>query len=112
MYINYDDFTKVDLRVGKIVAIEDFDKVKKAPSYKVQVDFGPEIGMKWSSVGAKREYTKEEMLERYVIGVVNFPPKNVAGFMSGVLLLGCEAEDGSLSLLAPTRGAKIGSKIY
>jgi tRNA-binding protein len=109
--ITYDDFLKVDVRVGKIIEVEDFDRAKK-PTYKVKVDFGPEIGIKASSVQAKKEYTKEEMLNRQILGVVNFPPKNIAGFMSEVLILGVPAEDSSLSLLAPSRKAKIGGRIY
>jgi tRNA-binding protein len=109
--ITYDDFTKVDVRVGKIISVEDFARAHK-PTYKVQVDFGSEVGMKWSTIQAKREYTREEMLGRQVLGVVNFLPKNIAGFMSEVLILGVPAEDGSLSLLMPSRPAQLGSRIY
>lgn len=110
--ITYEDFSKVDMRVGKIIQVEDFERAQK-PSYKVKVDFGPEIGVKWSSVQAKREYTKEELIGWQVVGVVNFPPKNIAGFMSEVLLLGVPAEDGSLSLLEPSRRpAQLGGKVY
>lgn len=111
MQITYDEFDKVDIRVGKIVHAEEFPKTKK-PSYKVQVDFGPDIGKKWSSVAARAEYRQEEMIGRLVLGVVNFPPKNIAGFMSEILVLGVPAEDGSLSLLQPSRPAKIGGKVY
>ncbi|HYX51013.1 MAG TPA: tRNA-binding protein [Ktedonobacteraceae bacterium] len=109
--ITYDDFAKVDVRVGKIISVEDFARAHK-PTYKVQVDFGPEIGVKWSSVQAKREYTKEEILGRQVIGVVNLGPKNIAGFMSEALIVGVPAEDGSLSLLMPSRPARIGGRMY
>ena len=110
--ITYEDFSKVDMRVGKVINVEDFKRARK-PSYKVEVDFGPEIGIKWSSVQAKREYTKEELIGREVIGVVNFPPKNIAGFISEVLLLGVPAEDGSLSLLEPShRPTQLGGKVY
>lgn len=108
----YEDFLKLDMRVGKVLDVEDHDRARN-PSYKVKVDFGPEVGVKWSSVQAKREYTKEELLGREVIGVVNFPPRNIAGFMSEVLLLGVPAEDGSLSLLEPSRRpVKLGGKVY
>ncbi len=110
--ISYEDFEKVDLRVGKIVAVEDFPKARK-PAYKVRVDFGPEVGLKWSSVQAKSEYGREELLGRQVICVVNFPAKNIAGFMSEVLITGVSMEDGSLSLLEPSRKpAKLGSRVY
>jgi tRNA-binding protein len=110
---NYDDFVKLDMRLGRILVVQEFPEAKARPSYKVQVDFGPEVGLKWSGVGAKREYSKEDLLGRQVIGVVNFPAKIIAGFASEVLLLGVEMEDGSLSLLEPSRKpAKIGSKVY
>lgn len=109
--ITYDDFLHVDIRVGKIVAVEDFARARK-PTYRVQVDFGPEIGLKWSSVQAKSDYTQAEMLGRQVLGVVNFPPKNIAGFLSEVLILGVPAEDGGLSLLIPSRPAQLGSRMY
>ena len=109
--ITFADFEKVDVRVGKIVTVEEFSRARQ-PSYRVQVDFGPEIGLKHSSVGARREYTSQEMLGRQVLAVVNFPPKNIAGFMSEVLILGVPAEDGSLSLLQPSRPAKLGGRVY
>ena len=109
--ITYDDFVKIEMRTGKIIHVEDFPRAKK-PSYKVKADFGPEVGIKWSCVQAKREYTQEELLNRQVIGVLNFPPKNIAGFMSEVLLLGVPAADGGLSLLIPSREALIGGRVY
>lgn len=111
MDATYQDFEKIDIRVGKILQVEEFPRARK-PSYKVRVDFGPEIGTKWSSVGAKNEYQPEEILGRHVVGVVNFPPKNIAGFMSEALILGVPAEDGGLSLLQPSRPAKPGGKMY
>lgn len=109
--IEFDDFLKVDIRAGRIVEVEQFPRAR-TPSYRVQVDFGEEVGRKWSSVAAKREYTEKEMSGRLVLGIVNLPPRNIAGFISEVLLLGVPAEDGSLSLLEPSRGAKIGTRVY
>ena len=109
--IDYDDFAKVDMRVGKVIAVEEFPRAKK-PTYKVQVDFGAEIGIKWSSVQAKTNYTKEEMLGRQVIAVVNFLPKNIAGFMSEVLILGVPTTDYELSLLLPSKLAMVGGRVY
>ncbi len=109
--ISYEDFEKVDIRVGVIAKVEDFPRARR-PSYRVEVDFGPEIGRRWSSVGAKREYTPEAMLGRQVVAVVNFPPKNIAGFLSEVLILGVPAEDGSLVLLQPSRPAQLGGRMY
>ena len=109
--IAFDDFLKVDMRVGKVVAVEDFPRAHQ-PAYKVQVDFGPEIGIKWTSAQAKRDYKPEELLGRQVIGVVNLPPKNIGGFMSEFLMVGVPAEDDGLSLLMPGRPAKIGGRVY
>jgi tRNA-binding protein len=110
--ITYDDFQKVDMRVGEIIEVHDFERARN-PSYKLKVDFGPEIGEKWSSAQAKLAYSDEELLGMQVIAVVNFPPKNIAGFLSEVLVLGVEQDDGSLSLLQPSRRpAKLGSRVY
>lgn len=108
----YEDFEKLDIRVGQIISVEDFERVRK-PSYRVSVDFGPEVGIRQSSVQAKVEYQPEELLHRQVVGVVNFPPKNIAGFLSEVLLLGVPGEDGGLSLLEPSRRpARLGGRVY
>ena len=110
--ISYDDFLKVDMRVGEIVEVLDFERAKN-PSYKIRVSFGSEFGEKWSSAQAKLAYSKDELLGMQIIAVVNFPPKNIAGFLSEVLVLGVEKEDGSLSLLQPgRRPAKLGSRVY
>ncbi len=110
--ITYDDFLKVDMRVGEIVEVQEFERARN-PSYKVRINFGGEIGEKWSSAQAKLAYTKEELLGMQIVAVVNFPPKNIAGFMSEVLVLGVEKEDGSLSLLQPSRRpAELGSRVY
>jgi tRNA-binding protein len=110
--ITYDDFANVDMRVGVITHVDEFKRASK-PTYKIRVDFGPEIGEKWSSAQARREYTKQELLGRQVIGVINLAPKNIAGFLSDVLLLGVQMEDGSLSLLEPSRRpARLGSRVY
>ncbi len=85
--ITYDDFTKVDIRAGKIVEIQDFPEARK-PAYKLKIDFGPEIGIKQSSVQAVGAHTKEELLNSLVCCVVNFPPKQVGPFASEVLTLG------------------------
>jgi tRNA-binding protein len=109
--ITWDDFERIDMRAGIIVEVQPFERARR-PTYKVLVDFGEEIGTKWSSVQAGAEYTDDEMLGRLVVAVVNFPPKNIAGVLSEVLILGVPAEDGSLSLLEPSRGARLGSRVY
>ncbi len=85
--INYDDFEKVNIRVGKIIEISDFPEARK-PAYKLKIDFGPEIGLKQSSVQAVGAHIKEELLNSFVCCVVNFPPKRIADFSSEVLTLG------------------------
>lgn len=111
MPIDYADFDKVDMRTGLVLAVEEFPKAR-APSYKVQVDFGPELGVKWSSAQAKRDYQADELVGRQLVAVVNLHPKNIAGFSSEVLLLGVPAEDGGLSLLVPGRAARPGGRVY
>lgn len=109
--VTFDEFMKIEIRAGRVIDVVEFERARK-PTYKVQVDFGPEVGIKWSSLQAKAEYTREEMLGRFVVAVVNFPPKNIAGFMSEALVLGVPAEDGSLSILEPSRGARLGGRVY
>jgi tRNA-binding protein len=108
--ISYDDFRKVDMRVGKVLKVEDFPKARN-PSYKFEVDFGPEVGIK-QSAAQLANYSKDELLGKQVIAVVNFPPKNIAGFNSEVLILGVDMEGGVVSLLQPRDEAIIGARVY
>ena len=110
MTITYDDFEKVEMRVGEIVEVQDFPRARN-PSYKVRVNFGAEIGEKWSSAQIIK-YSKEELIGKQVIAVVNFAPKNIAGFMSECLILGAAMDDGSVSILTPSRPAVLGGKVY
>ncbi|MDI3481339.1 MAG: tRNA-binding protein [Tepidanaerobacteraceae bacterium] len=109
--IGYEDFEKVDMRVGKILNVEEFPKARK-PAYKLTVDFGQEIGIKKSSAQVTALYKKEDLIGRQVIGVVNFPPKRIAGFMSEVLILGVRDEEGRVILLQPEREAVLGEKVF
>jgi len=109
--ITFDDFIKVDIRVGKIIEVEDFPRAR-VPSYKLIVDFGPEIGVKQSSAQAKTDYTPEQLLNKQCLAVVNFEPKNIAGFLSEVLVLGVERTEGGLSLITPIYEAKLGARLY
>jgi tRNA-binding protein len=110
MTISYDDFERVDIRVGEIVEVQDFPRARN-PSYKVRVNFGPEIGEKWSSAQLTN-YFKEELVGRQVMAVVNFEPKNIAGFASECLILGAPMADGNVSLLSPTKPAVLGGKMF
>lgn len=109
--ISYDDFQKIDIRVGEIVSVEDFSEARK-PAYKLTIKFGPEIGLRRSSVQIVANYTKKELVGRQVIGVVNFPPKQVGPFLSDVLTLGVQDEDGNVVLLIPTKKSRLGSRIF
>ena len=109
--ISYDDFEKVDIRVGKIIKVEDFPQARK-PAYKLQIDFGPEIGVKRSSAQITKYYTKDELLGRLVMGVVNFPPKQIGPFRSECLTLGVPDEHGNVVLLSPTQDVPVGGKMF
>jgi tRNA-binding protein len=109
--ITYEDFTKLDIRVGEIVVVEDFPKARK-PAYKLTINFGSEIGIKKSSAQITTLYTKEELLGKQVMCVVNFPPKQIGPFISEVLTLGVDDAEGNVVLLMPSKKAKLGSKMY
>lgn len=96
----YDDFAKLDIRVGRIVAVEDFPEARK-PSYKLTIDFGPEIGTKRSSAQLVTHYKKEELMGKLVLRVVNFPPRQIGPFMSEVLTLGVPDENHECILVVP-----------
>lgn len=105
-----EDFKKLDIRVGKIVEVLDFPEAKK-PAYKLTIDFGPEIGVKKSAAGVAH-YSKEELLGRLVLGVVNLPPRQIGPFASEVLTLGVSDEEGKCVLVKPDRDVSLGSKLY
>ncbi len=109
--ITYGDFEKVDIRVGKIIQVEDFPQARK-PAYKLVIDFGPEIGTKRSSAQVTRHYTKEELLGKQVMGVVNFPLKQIGPFLSEVLTVGVPDGDGGVVLLSPTEEVPVGGKMF
>ena len=108
--IVYDDFAKVDMRVGRIVAVEDFPEARK-PAWKLTVDFGEEIGTKRSSAQIKN-YTREELEGRRVVAVVNFPPRQIGPVRSEVLVLGASDEEGRVILLAPDTDVPLGARIH
>jgi tRNA-binding protein len=108
--IVYDDFAKVEMRVGKITRVEEFPKARR-PAYKLWIDFGPDIGLKKSSAQITKYYRKEDLLGRLIIAVVNFPPRQVADFMSEVLILGAIDEQDEVILLQPERDATPGLKV-
>ena len=109
--IVFEDFEKVDIRVGEIVEVVDFERAR-VPTYKLKVDFGDEIGIKWSSARYKEDYTPEQLLHRQCLAVVNMPPRNIAGFMSEVLVLGVDRDGGGISLATPLDKAVLGARLY
>ena len=108
--IAWSDFERVELRVGLIVSVEEFPEARK-PAYKIQADFGPEIGVKQSSAQITTLYTKDELVGRQIIGVVNFPPKQVGPFLSDFLVTGLYREDGAVVLAVPDQRVPNGAKL-
>ena len=105
----FDDFMKLDIRVGTIVEAKVFEKAKK-PAYQLVVDFGEEIGMKKSSAQITQQYLADELVGKQVLAVVNFPPRQIANFMSEVLVLGTYSE-GGVVLITPDKEVKNGDKL-
>lgn len=105
-----EDFGKVDMRVGRIVAVEDFPEARK-PAWKLELDFGSEIGSKRSSAQIAH-YTREELEGRLVLAVVNFPPRQIGPVRSEVLVLGVPDEQGRVTLLAPAADVPLGGRVY
>ena len=108
--IAWDDFMKVELRVGRILAVEPFPQARK-PAYKLQVDFGPELGVRKSSAQITDLYRAEELVGRQVVGVVNFAPKQIGPMMSECLITGFYQADGAVVLAMPERPVANGAKL-
>ena len=109
--ISYDDFTRVDIRVGTIVEAAPLEGARK-PALRLAIDFGPELGIRKSSAQITVHYTPEELIGRQVAAVVNFPPRQIGKFMSQVLTLGFPAADGSVVLIAPDKSVPNGGKLF
>ena len=108
--ITWNDFEKIDIRIGTVIEVADFPKARK-PAYRLTIDFGEAIGIKRSSAQITVHYKKEELLQRQVIAVVNFPPKQIADFISECLVLGIYDESKEVVLLKPDKAVVNGSKI-
>lgn len=109
--ITFDDFLKVDIRVGTIVAVEPFPEARK-PAFKLHIDFGAELGMKKSSAQLTKYYTLETLAGRQVAAVVNFPPRQIGPFMSEVLTLGFPDDTGDVILVAVERSVPNGGRLF
>ena len=107
--ISWEDFEKIDMRVGTVIEVDDFPKAKK-PAYKLKIDFG-ELGIKQSSAQITDLYSKEDLLNKQVVAVVNFAPKQIANFISECLVMGVYAEDNSVVLLKPERETINGMRV-
>ena len=107
--ITYDDFAKVDIRVGRVIHVDDFPQARK-PAYKLRIDFG-ELGVKTSSAQLTEHYSRQDLEGRLVLAVVNFPPRQIASFFSEVLTLGVMVGEGDVVLIGPDRAVQPGLRI-
>ena len=109
--ISFDDFLKVDVRVGTVVDVQEFPEARK-PAFKLTIDFGPAIGRKKSSAQITKHYSREQLIGRRVAAVVNFPPRQIGPFMSEVLTLGFPDEEGAVVLGAIERKVPDGGRLF
>ncbi len=109
--ISFDQFLAVDIRVGRIISAEPFPEARK-PAYKLTIDFGPAIGIKKSSAQITQHYTLDELADRLIAAVINFPPRQIGKFMSEVLTLGFPNEAGDVILFAPDHDVPLGSRLF
>ena len=109
--LSYAEFDRVDIRVGRVVDVSDFPEARK-PAYRLRIDFGAGIGIKTSSAQATKHYSKPDLLNRLVVAVVNFPPKQIGPYMSEVLTLGVPDGEGGVVLLTPERDVPVGGRMF
>jgi tRNA-binding protein len=109
--ISFEDFVKVDIRVGRIIAVQPFAEARK-PAYQLELDFGPDLGCRRSSAQLTQRYSPEHLVGRLVLAVVNFPPRQIANFFSEVLVLGVPDDDGNVVLIEPASEVPLGGRLY
>jgi len=109
--ITFDDFARLDIRVGRVLAAEVFPEARK-PAYRLQIDFGSDVGVKKSSAQLTKHYRPDELVGRLVLAVVNFPPRQIGPFMSEVLTLGVPDDTGAVVLVTPDKEVAIGGRLF
>ena len=109
--ITFDDFLKVDVRVGRIVEVRPFPTARK-PAYQLEIDFGPQIGRRRSSAQLTQRYAAEDLVGRQILAVINFPPRQIASFFSEVLVLGVPDADGNVVLITPQADVPPGGRLF
>jgi tRNA-binding protein len=109
--LSYAEFERIDIRVGRIIDVQDFPEARK-PAYRLRIDFGPELGIRKSSAQVTKHYVKGDLVNRLVVAVVNFPPRQIGPFMSEVLTLGVPDADGAVVLLTPERDVPLGGRMF
>lgn len=109
--ISFEDFLKVDVRVGRIIDVRPFPNARK-PAYQLEIDFGPDIGRRRSSAQLTQRYSVEDLIGRQILAVVNFPPRQIANFFSDVLVLGVPDADGNVVLIQPQAEVPLGGRLY
>ena len=109
--ISFDDFTKVDIRLGRIVDAAPYPEARK-PAIKLWIDFGSELGVKKSSAQITQNYEPDHLVGKQILAVVNFPPRQIGRFMSEVLVLGVSGDDGAIVLVGPDRAVPLGSRLH
>jgi tRNA-binding protein len=109
--LSYDEFVKIDIRVGRIVDVQEFPEARK-PAYKLIIDFGAALGVRKSSAQLTKHYSKADLEQRLVVAVVNFPPKQIGPYLSEVLTLGVPDPDGEVVLLVPQQDVPLGGRMF
>ncbi len=109
--ISFDDFIKIDIRLGRIVDAAPYNEARK-PAIKLWVDFGAEVGLKKSSAQITQNYEPDQLVGKQILAVVNFPPRQIGRFMSEVLVLGVSGDDGGIVLVSPDRAVPLGSRLH
>ena len=110
-HITFEDFEKIDVRVGRVVDVQDFPEARK-PAYKLWVDFGPDLGVKKTSAQVTQNYSHDDLKGKLVAAVINFPPRQIGKYMSEILVLGFPDVAGNVTLISPDKDIPLGGRLY